>query len=352
MLRGRAAILAKAEMLEELCRRTGKEHAMRWLEYEMDKPTARKKIPTLLLIGLNEDVTPEQATAGDVLGAVMLYEYKFAGLGLQLFATDDMTGAATVIAPAHCRSEVTQTACGQLMDVGALAVLITFTPDEQQESTSYGSSAAFSMARQVRSVPLGLALGQTLDETLATLGKHTRRNLRAYRRRLELELGSEFVPQVEMERSDFLAFNRASMNPTTDHVVRWRYDSAHAGEEMMFAGIRARDGQWLSLMGGRRHGDTVSIDWQMNRDGMADRSLSTVLRCYVLEHETALGMKQMIFTGGTPHSMRHSFTRVDAVDAIAVRRSAGGRLVRWLAQWVMPGNFMVQLLRDTKLRWG
>ena len=352
MLRGRKAISAKAAMLEQLCRLTGQTDAMHWLDYEMGKPTAAKKIPTLLLIGLNGDVTPEQATADDVLGAVMLYEYKLAGQGLMVFATDDMTGLGTVIAPADRKTEVAVAACSRLMELGALAVLITLAPLTVDETTSrVSSAAAFKTARQERSVPLGLTLGTTLDETLATLGKHTRRNLRSYRRRLESEMGSEFVPQVEMSRSDFLRFNRASMNPASDEVAGWRYESAQGGGRMMFAGMRARDGRWLSLMGGRRHRETVAIDWQMNLAGMTRCSLSTVMRSYVLEHETALGTKYMVFTGGTPHSMRHSFACVDAIDLVALRRSAAGAVLRRLAQWMMPGNFLVQLLRDRQLRW-
>jgi hypothetical protein len=354
LLRGRAAISAKAEMLEELCRQTGQTGAMHWLEFKMGTPTAAKKIPTLLLIGLNANVTPEEATADDVLGAVMLYEYKLAGRGLRLFATDDMTGLGTVIAPAPMRTQVAEAACAELVELGALAVLITVAPGTgcaQPEYLRERPAAAFKIARQVRSVPLGLPLEKTFEETLATLGKHTRRNLRYYRRRVENNMGSEFVPRVEMSRRDFLKFNRASMNPTTDALAGWRYDSAQDGMGMMFAGMRARDGRWLSLIGGRRHRETIEIDWQMNLAGLTRYSLSTVMRSYVLEHESELGMKHMVFTGGTPHSMRHSFACVDAMDVVVVRRSAAGGVLRRLARWVLPGNFLMQILRDPELRW-
>jgi hypothetical protein len=354
VLRGQAAISAKVPMLEQLCERTGQAGAMHWLEFRMRKPTEAKKIPTLLLVGLNPGVTPEEATANDVLGAVMLYEYKLAGLGMKLFATGDMTGLGNVIAPAAVRIEVAEAASAELMERGALAALITVaqgTEYTQPERVRGTPAAAFKLARQVRSVPWGLPLGRTLDETLARLGKHTRRNLRYYRRRLESDMGSEFVPQVEMSRRDFLKFNRTSMNPATDEWAGWRYDSAQNGQAMMFAGMRSRDGQWLSLIGGRRHRETIEIDWQMNRAGLTHYSLSTVMRSYTLEHETGLGMKYMGFTGGTPHTMRHSFERVDAMDLVSVRRSAVRAGMRRLAGWVAPGNFLAQTLCDTRLRW-
>jgi hypothetical protein len=354
LLRGRAAILAKVEMLEELCQRTGQSGEMSRLNYQMRKPTEAKKIPALLLIGLNANVTPAEATADDVQGAVMLYEYTLAGQGLRLFATDDTSGLGTVIAPAGMRIQVAEAACARLTEMGALGTLITVASgieDAQAECAPERRTRAFELARQQRSVPLGLPLGGTFDETLAALGKHTRRNLRYYRRRLESDLGSEFVPQVEMSRRDFLAFNRASMNPATEAWAEWRYESVRNGDAVMFAGMRGRDGRWLSLIGGHRHEVTTHIDWQMNLAGLTHCSLSTVMRSYVLEHETELGMKHMVFTGGTPHSMRHSFACVDVTDVVALRRSMAGATLRRLARWVLPGNFLGQTLRDKELRW-
>ncbi|HEV2620247.1 MAG TPA: hypothetical protein VGU23_09970, partial [Acidobacteriaceae bacterium] len=271
-----------------------------------------------------------------------------------VFATDDTNGLATVIAPLEMRVDVARAACAELMEQGALAVLISLAPGTAHAAAGCARArpaAAFEIARRMRSVPLGLALGRTLEETLAKLGKHTRRNLRYYRRRLENDLGSKFVSRVEMSRREFLEFNAASMNPASEAWARWRYDSAQNGDGAMFAGMRARDGRWLSLIGGRRYGETLYIDWQMNLAGLARYSLSTVMRSYALEHETELGMKRMVFTGGTPHPMRHSFTCVNAMDLVAVRRSLPGRMLRWMARGGQPENFLLQALRDEDLRW-
>jgi hypothetical protein len=120
----------------------------------------------------------------------------------------------------------------------------------------------------------------------------------------------------------------------------------------MFAGVRARNGRWLSLIGGRRHMQVTEIDWQMNLAGLPRYSLSTVMRSFVLEHEVGLGTTRLAFTGGTPHPMRHSFVCVDAVDVIALRRSASGWLLRRLAWWLFPEkNFLGQALRDRQLHW-
>jgi hypothetical protein len=201
-------------------------------------------------------------------------------------------------------------------------------------------------------VPRFLPLADTTDGTLATLGRHTRRNLRYYRRRLEMEMGAEFVPEVAMRRDEFLAINRASTNPVPNAVASWRYDAVHSAPGMLFAGVRTKNGRWLSLIGGRRHMRLTEIDWQVNLAGLPRYSLSTVMRSYLLEHEIALGTRQLAFTGGTPHSMRHSFVSVDALDVIALRRSVSARILRRFAPWIFPEkNFLGQALQDQRLPW-
>ena len=184
------------------------------------------------------------------------------------------------------------------------------------------------------------------------MGKHTRRNLRYYRRRLETEVGAVFVPSVAMGRDEFLEINRMSINPFPEALAMWRYDAIQRTPDSMVAGVKARDGRWLSLIGGRRYLQLAEISWQMNLAGLPRYSLSTVMRSYLLEHEIGLGTKKLTFIGGTPHSMRHSFTNVDAVDVIVQRRSVNAWLLRRLSRWIFPEkNFLGQTLRDKNVRW-
>jgi hypothetical protein len=340
-------------MLENLCRRTDQTGAMHWLEFLMSTPTALEKIPTLVLLGLELGVDPEHATADDLAGAVLLYEYKVAGRGIGVFATDDTTGQRTVIAPLNLRKQVAEEVCCALVDMGALAAMISVEGNAVDTQPSrLGLTKSCRMAIRNRSVPRDLPLADTVEDTLATLGKHTRRNLRYYRRRLETEMGAEFVGEVTMGREEFLATNRASTNPVPDALAAWRYDAIQRTPGTMFAGVRAGNGRWLSLIGGRRHMQVTEIDWQMNLAGLPCYSLSTVMRSYVLEHEVELGTKRLAFTGGTPHSMRHSFVCADVADVIALRRSKKAWMLRRLARWVFPEkNFLGQALRDEQLHW-
>jgi hypothetical protein len=352
VLRGRDAVAAKSQMLHDLSRRTGQPGAMHWLEYLMTTPTALEKLPALVLVGLDPGMDPVHAAADALSGAVLLYEYQVAGRGTGVFATDDTTGERTVIAPFNIRTQVAEEVCQALMDRGAVAVMISFEGGGCRPASTRKVTATSQIVTRTRSVPRYLPLAATAEATLAMLGRHTRRNLRYYRRRLETEVGAEFVPEVEMGLPQFLAINRASTNPVSDKLARWRYESIQRTHGTLFAGVSAPSGRWLSLIGGRRHNGSTEIDWQINLAGLPRYSLSTVMRSYLVEHEIELGTTKLAFTGGTPHSMRHSFVSVDAVDVIALRRSSRAWMLRRFARWIFPEtNFLGLALRDPQLPW-
>ncbi len=352
MVRGRKAVAAKARMLQDLCRRTGQAHAMHWLDYLLTTPTALEKTPALVLVGLDPGLDPAHASADDLAGAVLLYEYKIAGRRTRVFATDDATGHRTVIAPANIRNQVAEEVCQALMNDGAVAVMITFEGSYGNSTAARKLTTASQIMTRVRSVPRYLPLEETVEATLSRLGRHTRRNLRYYRRRLEIEVGAEFVPEVDMGLDQYLAINRASTNPVSEALARWRYEAIRRTPGTLFAGVRTPKGRWLSLIGGRRLSGVTEIDWQINLAGLPRHSLSTVMRSYLLEHEIEIGTRKLEFAGGTPHPMRHSFVSIDAVDMIALRRSRLGWLLRKFARWVFPQkNFLGQALRDPQLPW-
>lgn len=351
VLRGRDAVAERHDLLVSLCRKTGQAGAMDALEVSLDKPASRAKIPYLLLVGAPNTTDWDSVTADDLDGAVLIYEYKLAGRGTGVFATDDVNGDGTVIAPDYIRTDVAEVACQTLLDRGARTVMMTLEGNIEARggpASRADWAQSIRMSTRTREVPYFLPLGDTLDATLATLGRHTRRNLRYYRRRLETELGAVFVPAIAMEKTEFLEFNKRSMYPASEEIAAWRYDAMNRTPNSFFAGVRARDGRWLSLIGGRRHAKVTEIDWQMNLAGLPRFSLSTVMRSYILEHEVEQKMKAMVFIGGTPHSMRHSFACREAVDLIVQRRTMSA----WLLQWMLPEkNFLGQALRDQTLRW-
>jgi hypothetical protein len=353
ILRGRGAVAAMAPLMVELCKRTGQTGAMDDLALALASPDALAKTPCLVLCGLRAGLSPLAGQACDLSGAVLLYEYRIGGIGTCVFATDDTSGERTVVADPDCRTQIAQQACSGLLAHGAAIVLVSLEAEtEACHPPAPGGPAAWWMSR-VRSVPRYLPLAPTMEATLASLGNDTRRNLRRYRRRAEEELGAQFSSSIRMTWAEFTAMNRASSHPVEEAFARWRYRSLHQTARPILCGLRGSDGRWLSLIGGRRRDGIAEIGWQMNLAGMPRYSLSTAMRAFVLEHEIALGTRRLVFEGGTPHPMRHSFVAAPTVDVVAVRsRSAIAWAVSRLAGQVFPPkNFLAGALRDPNHRW-
>jgi hypothetical protein len=308
----------------------------------------------------------ERLTADDLLGAVLLYRYVLLGCGIGMFSTNDRSGRGTLVAPAALRSTLAEMATRNLMDRGVLAVLISFrdgdtaNPKEGSDkgqpargSTAGGSTANDKTARWVwreRETPDYLPLEETFDGTLAKIGTRTRRNMRYYRKRAEAELGCVFAPMVQIDKREFLDFNRECMYAVPAKVAFWRYQSLKNLETPLFMGIKDRSGRWLSLLGGRRHHGGTEILWQMNRSGLSPYSLSIVMRSYFMEHEIAHGMTKLYMEGGTAHPMRFSFVNDKVTDLVVVRRSRLGVVVPTLANlFIKPDNELALMLLDKSL---
>ena len=355
LLRGDEKLAAMRPMLEELGRRTGQESALDSLDYLLGGPTMRGKVPYLVLVGLRAGVDGDQATADDVQGLVLLHEYQIAGRGSRVFATHDINGQRTVFAPAEIRTQVAEAAARCLIRQGALLMLICV---ELEPEAAYHPVLSASMdtpcriAARIRSMSRDLLIGPSLEATLATLGRNTRRNFRRYRQRLEADLGATFIPRVEISREEFLTMNRTSTNPAPDEDAAWRYECIASLPGTMFAGVKSGDGRWLSMIGGRRYDGITEIEWQMNRSGLPRHSLSTVMRAYLLEHEVEIATSKLVFQGGTPHSMRHSLVNTGVLDMLVMSRSPLAGLVLRFASWIFPeSNFLGRVLQDEDLIW-
>jgi hypothetical protein len=124
-------------------------------------------------------------------------------------------------------------------------------------------------------------------------------------------------------------------------------------------GLRAANGHWLCLAGGWRQGPTSILEWQVNSADFRKLSLSTAFRSFLIEHEVALGTRELCFHGGTSHSISHSFERGYAVDLL-LRRPG---LLSSMFVEMMPyfaekdaaianrGNFLIDALRHRNLDW-
>ena len=379
IVRGSDSILRLQQVLADLSVRCGQPGVMDDVGYFLSKPGTLRRVPHLMLFSKSTGLDLKRLNADDLLGAVLLYRYMVLGCGIGMFSTNDRSGRGSLVAPAALRSAMAEMASRSLMDRGVLAVLLSFRNGDGASVESGadvrkgtdlengmgfergkdrgqsigGSTAKDKTARWMwreRETPDYLELKETFDETLAKIGTRTRRNMRYYRKRAEVELGCVFLPEVRIGRGEFLDFNRECMYAVPARVAGWRYHSLRDLETPLFMGIKDKDGRWLSLLGGRRHHDGTEILWQMNRSGLSAYSLSIVMRSYFIEHEIAHGMRKLYMEGGTAHPLRFSFVSDKVTDLVVVRRSRLGLLVPTLAHlFIKPDNELALMLLDKSL---
>ena len=356
------AIVELQPALFELSLRYGQRGTVDHLEYFLSFEDAAKKTPYLVLIG--KGVADAQGSAGVLLGAVLVHEYRALGIGTRIFATDDTSGRRTMVAPPDRRMMFAKAAAEALLLGGARLAVVSFletSPEKENGEPVRASSHGrpWLMTTRRRLIRSHLPLASSMEATLATLGQHTRRNLRYYRRKAEAELGCVYFKEVVIGRAEFLAFNRECTYAVTDERAAWRFASVAKVPGMRLHGIKDNQGRWLSILCARSYYDVVEIDWQMNRDGMPNFSLSTVLRSYFMEYEIAQGTQKMFMEGGTPHPMRLSFAMHLVRDlavannrwAVPAVQRAAPVLWKLLNRYLPKSNFLLQMLTGEPLQW-
>lgn len=326
------------------------------LDYFLARPQIRKKIP--VVVSLPQPLAPAESGSSEPLdAAVLLYEHHVGGHGIRIFATDDTTGRRTLISAPSIRAAFALTACQGLLAKGAQIILMSFRHDDPQidvslENILQQAGCSCRWASREREITGYLPLSDGLEATLALVGTRTRNHLRYYKRRAENQLGATFVPDAKISREDFIELNRISAYPVTDEVAGWRYDLLQELTSPVLYGMRDRDGQWLSLIGGRHYDCNMEMNWQMNRADIPSQSLGTAARYFLIEHEVNRGTKRMYLEGGTTHSMSHAFVREKATDLIVMRQSPLTRIFPSLIRrFLPPENMLLQVLEDTSLEW-
>jgi hypothetical protein len=340
--------------LSTICGQTG---AMDYLEYFLTTTENLKKTPYLALVAVRPDVGPSALQAEDLLGAVLVYEYRVLGAASRVFSSSDFDGRRGVVAPLERRKQISAIVCRHLIERGAQVVHLSYANEGEEADGRLSvpvTSRKHWWTTQIRQVGATILLKKNIDDTLATLGKHTRRNLRYYRRKAEAELACAFAGNVKttLSRAQLFELNGASTHPVAHEVLEQRYRAMKALSGVFCVGVKTPDGHWISLLGGRRHHGVSEIDWQMNRAGLEKYSVGTVIRAYLLEHEIEIGTEKLFFEGGTPHSMRHAFLTETATDILVMDRSAFAFVLRNLVRKLRHGkNFLLQMLSDSSLKW-
>jgi hypothetical protein len=326
VVHGTAAVLSRHKELVALADRTHQSGAMSYLEFYLSewRPGDKAKIPYLLTLS---DPT------GELSAAILTYEYRPWGLPSRIFVPYDFYGERNVLAPESMRTILAEQAAQFLMMRGAWLVFVALIHGNfSAESGCCGLNCATQKTKLDNILPIGA----TFDATVAPMGAHTRRNLRAARRRAQSVLGATFVIDPGLSESEFLAMNRTCLYPVSPEDAQRRFRSLQTLQGRLFAGLRDRDGRWLSLIGGRHHNGTSFIDWQMNIGDLPSFSIGTAARAYLLEHEIERGTSFLVFEGGTLHLMRRAFLQQDVSGLLLARPFLSPYILRNVVGRILP----------------
>lgn len=286
------------------------------------------------------------------IGLLYCKERAVAGVRTRIAVGDDSLGGMVVADPSDADAVIYCGIRALLKRMGGIRFLVPF--DRLPFLTgiqAYADVDFFPAKRHAH-----LALPRTYEEFLVALGPHTRRNFRHYRRKSE-QTGNEFIGQQAF--ADFRAAARQLFPKDTHATSKRDLDVALAMIEAMpspvLAGIRRRDGTWISVIGGWLAGDRAIVNMQLNDRACERESLSVVLRSYLIEALIHQGSRELVFWQGTakPLKLYSVYPQVFIVHIDArsmpwrlcrmafrtVNRLAPATSGKWLREkWIVPDD--------------
>jgi hypothetical protein len=281
-------------------------------------------IPRIIIVG-----TPDRIT-----GAAYFKERRISRFGAGLLY-GDATISPLVLANPPDRKRVLRIALQALLTRRSVWGLRILVPPDSYEldairETSACLGAALNYGRAENHWTLPLAGGY--QAFLGNLGPRTRRNFRYYRRRFE-QSGHAYIRGIELPEFTGAAseFLKKSVVGADAEGIRRALQVFSVIKHPLLAGLRHRDGRWLSILGGWRQSHDGIVFFQMNDDKeSAASSLSLVMRAYLIEDLISEGVQALHFWGGLGDPLRRSCLPVPAMKAFLDKRNILSRGVRTL----------------------
>ena len=198
-----------------------------------------------------------------------------------------------------------------------------------------------------------LSLPDTSEQLLHRFGSTTRRNFRYYRRRFEAG-GHVYLDNLSLEelRSGASYLEQKCTRPSEGGSIDRVLKMVATADRPLAAGLKHRNGEWLSVIGGVYRDRAGVMLLQLNNDRNYPRdSLSVVLRGYLLESLIRQGMRELILWAGTAPPLSRYVTYIPTLQIHLDSREYMWRMARrlvsktgpWLprrlqpdARWIAP----------------
>ena len=235
---------------------------------------------------------------GDVfLGLVYATEHFVRGLAIGYCVGGDFTGRGLLLCRPEDEGVVLRNGVNRMVKEGVHSLHLRFLPVDESRFAMRGLKLTFLEAK----IPGDrIPLKSTYEEFLAGLGKHTRRNVRAYMRKTE-EAEIRFVSALtKQEYEDAVErLNSRSKFPAEElHLLRDERLLALHGEGQRF-GLKSAEGVLIAVLCGFTQGGRFHMLTQFNDSNYERLSLSLVLRGHVMKHLIESGVSELQFMGGS-----------------------------------------------------
>lgn len=306
------------------------------VEWFLSKRAVWGELPLVLLI----------RRKGAVHGVVLLYYSTAFGVPYGL-VRGGRRGDASVIAPVVDQRQVIETAAQFLVQHSFAHTVILTVPYPVQVEASPGWMGQDTSARWFpREDPQRLSLADGLDATMQRLSYKLRRNLRYYRRRAMADAQIRFVSEMSpAQRGDAIAaLSDKGRYPTTLSQARMWDQALQAVPGAFAMGLQSARGDWLSYIVGWREPSATYIDWQLNDER---ESTSTVMRSYLIEHETERQSPALVFVGGTSAIWQRACDPAVVSDLVVTGTRPVARFLLSAYQRLKPNTDVALLYKHT-----
>jgi len=281
------------------------------------------------------------------VAAVLFYGRQQFGIPTGVIKGGNRSGDGLVVAAEGHRIAALQAAIAAALALPWVHMVLVSMRGEATPEAMASATPSFDCVWHSREVSTHLSLAGGFEGFLSRLRPRSRRNYRYFRRRAENELGLAFLPNL---RPDDAMQAVAELHGIAMHPVprarAHRLEAAIRDTPGYFAmGVRDAAGRWLSYLSGWRQPEGTFVEWQLNRHDMPAVSLSTVMRTYLLEHEAASGVMQVVFVGGTSAALGHYCAPDRCFDLLATPAGVQGRMIKRFMARLHPRGQVALLTR-------
>jgi len=263
----------------------------------------------------------------DLIGILFANSYHMLGIPTGYASSGDFTGRGSLLARPEHKPLIIEAAVRCLMRNGVHSLRLRI-------DSAAPMAAVFPdchVQQFTDRVPGDrLALPDTYDGFLSTLGKHTRRNIRYYTRRA---IAAGIVFDSQASDDDYTAaidrLNHVADFPDTELELQRakRLLALHGGSRFL---LRDRSGEAIAALSGFSKEARFYLFAQLNDGQLRNLSLSLVLRGWVIDHLIATGHTELQFMGSSSRGLGRFCAPLDHCTLFIDRRRSITALFKML----------------------